>query len=80
MSGNSQNWEQVAFPVGILALSVGLALIAHYVLFKVLGRVSRGLATLPEGSFKRRHGGSGPSWVSRKSGERVDRTAFDRRR
>lgn len=25
MSGNLENWEQVAFPVGILALSVGLA-------------------------------------------------------
>ena len=57
MSGNFENWEQVALPAGILALSVGLALIAHYVLFRILGRVSRGLATLPEGSFKRRFGG-----------------------
>ena len=57
MSGNFENWEQVAFPAGILALSVGLALIAHYVLFRILGRVSSGLATLPEGSFRRRFGG-----------------------
>ncbi|MHC4719752.1 MAG: hypothetical protein ACYSYT_04660 [Planctomycetota bacterium] len=57
MSGNFENWEQVVFPAGILVLSVGLALIAHYVLFKVLGRVSRDVVTLPEGSFKRRFGG-----------------------
>ena len=57
MSGNLENWEQVAFPAGILALSVGLTLIAHYVLFRILGRVSRDVATLPEGSFKQRLGG-----------------------
>jgi small-conductance mechanosensitive channel len=41
-----QNWEAITMPLGIIAGTLLLAFVAHYLLFKILNRLARGTETI----------------------------------
>ena len=48
-----ENWREFAVPVGILLSAVVAALIVHYLLLKILPRLSRAVTVIPEGALKK---------------------------
>jgi len=48
-----ENWREFAVPVGILLSAVVVALIAHYLLLKILQGISRAVNAVPEGALTR---------------------------
>ena len=48
-----QNWREFVVPVVILLSAAVVAFIVHYLLFKILDRVSRIVAFIPEGAVKK---------------------------
>ena len=57
-----ENWREFAVPVGILFSAVVAALIVHYLLLKILKRLSRAVTVIPEGALTKHF--CGPSrWL-----------------
>ncbi len=50
-------WQQIVRPAGLLISAIAIALIVHYLLFRVFRRVGEGVAVIPEGALNRRLGG-----------------------
>jgi len=48
-----ENWRGFAVPVGILLSAAAAALIAHYLLLKILQRINRAVTFVPEGAMTR---------------------------
>ncbi len=49
-----QNWEKIAWVLGVPAAAVVIAIVAHFILFKILKRISRHFKDLPDNSIARR--------------------------
>ncbi len=52
-------WQQIVRPAGLLISAVAVALVAHYLLFRIFRRISGGVGAIPEGALNRRLGGPG---------------------
>ena len=62
MSAILQNWQQFAFPAGILIAAVVVAMVFHYLLLGILRRISKDSTVIPQGVLNNRL--SGPvRWV-----------------
>lgn len=48
-----ENWRQFTVPVGILLSSVLTALIVHFLLLKILPRISRAVTVIPKGALNK---------------------------
>ena len=57
MLANLGNLQGIIRPVGVLISAIAVALIAHYLLFGVFRRISKGVEAIPEGALNRRLGG-----------------------
>ena len=57
-----QNWEKVAWGLGVPVVAVAIAIVGHFILFKILKRISRQLKYLPGTSFAR-HCGKVIRWL-----------------
>jgi len=51
------NWQEIIRPAGLLISAIVIALIAHYLLFGIFRRISKGVEAIPEGALNRRLGG-----------------------
>jgi small-conductance mechanosensitive channel len=51
------NWQQIVRPAGFLISAIAVALIVHYLLFRIFRRVGEGVAVVPEGALNKRLGG-----------------------
>ncbi|MFH1370709.1 MAG: mechanosensitive ion channel domain-containing protein [Planctomycetota bacterium] len=49
-----QNWEKIAWVLGVPAVAIVIAVIAHFILFKILKKISRQFKDLPDNSIARR--------------------------
>ncbi len=57
-----QNWERIAWILGVPAVAVAIGIVAHYILFRILKRISRHFEDLPDDSFAR-HCGRITRWL-----------------
>lgn len=53
MLATVENWQHLGAIVGILASAVVIALIVHYLLFKIISRINKSIDAVPEGALRR---------------------------
>ncbi|UCC22849.1 MAG: hypothetical protein JSW23_01925, partial [Planctomycetota bacterium] len=63
MLASIEQWREAALPIGILVLAVVVVAAAHYVVFVILGRVSKKSSSIPEGAIKK-HFGRATRWIA----------------